>query len=115
MNLTITGAEDVLTTDHDETVALVGRRLSLCCEVRGFPRISAALTPPPGSNMSLTHCREAKRSWYSSVVLCTWTGSEADSGSFKCTGTIRIDSMDNDTVDYNETATHLLSIYSKLT
>ena len=98
-------------TTAEETLSPVNKNVSLRCEVRGFPRIRASLTPPPGFNRS--HCREAEKSWYSSVLLCYWPAFEADSGMFKCTGTILIDSRDNKKVEYNETASHQLSIYSE--
>lgn len=111
MNLTIRATESIAT--GKETVVPVGTNLSLRCEVRGFPRISLDLTSPPGFDRTLANCREVEKSWYSTVTTCHWTGSESDSGVFGCTGSILMDSLNNEKVKHNESASHHLSVYRK--
>ena len=98
-------------------VAVSGRNLSLRCEARGFPNISIAISPPANSSLSVPrHCREVERSWYSSVVVCNWTaGGEAERKSFRCNGTILMDSVKNQIVPYTRTASQQLSICSECT
>lgn len=109
VNLTIT-APNGLKID-DETIALVDTSVTLRCEARGFPGLSVTVTHPTASDQ-LLGCREIEKSWYSSVVMCHWIASEAESGSFECTGTIIIDSADGNKVMYNTTTSQQLSICS---
>ena len=108
VNLTLSAERGF--TDSDETVATVNTTVSLRCEARGFPHITVTVLPPESIQSLLPECREVKKSWYSSVVVCQWTLSETKVGSFSCTGSILIDSADNKKVMYNKTATHQLSL-----
>jgi hypothetical protein len=111
VNLSITTTEGL--TADEETVVPVGTNVSLRCEARGFPRISVDLSPPEDFNSSLlAQCHIVEKSWYSSILMCYWTtASERDSGVFECTGTIIMDSVNDELVEYNESAYHQLSIY----
>lgn len=113
MDLNITTSEGL--AGEEETIAPVGTDVSLRCEARGFPNISLDLSPPEDFNSSLLAQCEVEKSWYSLVRTCHWTNSSVpDSGLFECTGTIVMDSVNDELVEYNESASHLLSIYREL-
>ena len=113
MDLSINTTEGL--TAEEETIAPVGTDVSLRCEARGFPRISLNLSPPEDFNSSLLAQCQVEKSWYSKVRTCHWTNSSVlDSGLFECTGTIIMDSVDDELVEYNESAYHQLSIFCEL-